>query len=226
MHLTFLLLSLWSCSTAEQAAPPPDAAPPTKTIVLEGDGAQRAAPKPPLEEAVRPVASEVSAARALLEAGDAGGAAAALDAWLLATPGDADAHYWRGRARQQQEDLPGAEADLVAAMKGAPAWSNPQQHLADLLVAGKRCPEALPLLDQLILDNPNAPALQVNRAFCLYQADRVDEALADLTRACTAGLPTACRTGERLRKSQVLRAEKAAAGPAAAPAAASEAETP
>jgi predicted Zn-dependent protease len=217
MNTALLLLSLWSCSTAEQAPPPPEAAPPVQALPLEGAGAARAAPKPPLEEAVRPVSPEVAAARAQLETGDAVGALAALDAWLAAHPDDSDAHYWRARARQQQGDLPGAESDLVAALAGAPEWSNPRQQLADLMVGAKRCPEALPLIERLIVDNPNTPALHVNRAFCLNQAGRVDEALTDLTKACTAGLQTACRTGERLRKTQELRAEQAAAGAAAAP---------
>lgn len=216
MNTALLLLSLWSCSTAEPPPPAPVAAPPAQVVPLAGAAAARPAPKPPLEEAVRPVSSEVAAARALFEAGDASGALKALDAWLLAHPGDADAHYWRARARQQQDDLPGAEADLQAALAGAPGWSNPRQQLADLLVGAKRCPEALPLLDQLITDNPTVPALHVNRAFCLNQAGRVDDALADLSRACTAGLQTACRTGERLRLSQAARADQAAAAPAPA----------
>lgn len=176
----------------------------------------RAPAGPPLAEADRTVAPEVAAARQQVEADQGAAALPALDAWITSHPGDADALYWRARARVAAKDSAGAEVDLLSAISLDASWPNPRQQLCDLYVAGKRCAEALPHQDLLVTALPDNPTLRVNRAFCLNQAGRVEEAIADLNRACQAGLPKACTSATRLQAKQDLRSAdpSAATGPA------------
>ncbi|MCK6507467.1 tetratricopeptide repeat protein [Myxococcota bacterium] len=155
----------------------------------------------------------VARARDAVLAGQAADAVPLLDARIAATsaPGaaaDPDAWYWRGRARQAQQDPAGAEGDLRQAVALDPTWFAGRQQLADLLVSQRRCEEAVPLLLQQVESHPELAPAWTNLGFCRVRGEEPLVGLADLRKACSLGDARACE--------MVARAE-ARGAPAATP---------
>src|SRR6187455_3316189 len=68
----------------------------------------------------RTSSNPVTAARALMDAGDLVRAAAGLEAEIARHPESADAHYVLGLVRERQRDLPGAVHAYETAIRHAP----------------------------------------------------------------------------------------------------------
>ncbi len=167
---------------------PPDAAAP----------AAEALPWPPAQE--RSPDPAVVAALAQLDAGDAAGALAALDARIAAAPTDADALLGRGIARlassgdapPSAEQLTAAEADFTAALTHDPAFVQARIRMADLLIPQRRCGDALPHLDYMVEHHGQHADAWANRAFCRLATRDFQAGVADAERACELGHSRSC----------------------------------
>ncbi len=98
----------------------------------------------------RPLVSQL---RLALEAGQPGEARALLAGLERTSPGDPENRALAGQVAEAEGDLPGAIADLEAAVERSPSWVN-LYHLAGLEMRAGRTGEARRHLEQLLARNP------------------------------------------------------------------------
>jgi len=204
------LLAACNSQPATPLTPELAAATPAAATPAPGPAAEPSVQKPGVEAPWLPVEDrvvdpQIDEARGLLITGQTAQAIIILDAHIGASFTDADAWFWRAKARQATGDLNKTEQDLRQAVKLAPTWLGARQALADLLVSTRRCAEAVPLLTLPTEAVPQAGQAWTNLGFCKLRADDPDGGLADLRHGCSLGYDRACQ--------QVASAESRGAPP-------------
>jgi len=120
---------------------------------------------------------------ALLQAGDAPRAEAALAAVLQRWPGQGDALHFMGLLRHQQGRSQAAMALLQQAATALPQEPGPCNNLGNVLMALQRWPEAEHAYRQALARAPGFADAQGNLAQVCLQQGRLDEAAAHFGRA-------------------------------------------
>jgi len=180
------------------------------------------------EEPRHPVA-QVQQAATLIDDGDGLTAISMLDARIQQQADDADAWYWRGKAKAATGDAPGAEADLKQAIELAPTWFLAREALCDVLLPQRRCADALPHLEAETRLHPEIGPAWANLGFCRRQSGDADGGYAALSKACELKYVMACEAVSKIDERKAKVAAQGAgspATPAAAPTAASTAAPP
>jgi TolB-like protein/DNA-binding winged helix-turn-helix (wHTH) protein/Tfp pilus assembly protein PilF len=104
-----------------------------------------------------------------------------LDRALQLDPGNAPALFIRGKLRELQDDLDGAEADYRRAMTSAPGFAPGVGYYADFMNGKRKNPQAaLAILDAGIRLNPLAPRLTYLKALITGQSTHDEAAAAAL----------------------------------------------
>lgn len=131
--------------------------------------------------------------RALLRAGNAGAAAAALARVVASDASNADAHFLLGASRHLLGDLPAALRSFDAALACAPNHLEAAQAALGMLCALGRAGEALARATALLAAHPHDPQLNFNTALVHEALGDWDAALrrydAALAAAPAAALP-------------------------------------
>ncbi len=123
---------------------------------------------------------------ALGAAGDAAGAAAALEEVVRRQPGNAKAHYNLGSLADQRGAAGEAVAYFQAAIAANPRYRNAYWSLANLLARSGRCAEALEPYARTVELDPSLVDVRLARARCLEQLGRYAAARESLAAARAA----------------------------------------
>ena len=133
-----------------------------------------------------------------------GEAMACLDRWLAYSPGDSQALYLRGLARQGTGDRDGAGQDYRQAVRRDPGHAQARLRLAEYLLYDKKYEEAAEHFRQLLArDRETAPLLGLAR--CRHLQGQTDEAQRLLDEVLARESPPVAALVERAR----LAAERA-----------------
>ena len=198
MALTHLLpLFLLACGGTDPAPTQPPAPAAATPELAKAPVSPSGVPRPatPLagDIATRSPAPDVAAARALLGAGKADEAAAALDKVRAERPADADAAFWRARVHESKKELEPALAAYQSAMASDPTFTAALRGQGDVLAAMRNCEAAAPILDELTVRWPEDASVWFNRGHCRYVNRDFAGALVDSRKACEMGMEPACR---------------------------------
>ena len=159
-------------------------------------------------EVSRETAPEVATARDLILSGDKAkgtDARAQLTEFLKTHEGDADAHYWMGRAWMLERiAVPGIE-QFELAIQHDSAFVSPYKWAAVALHRENRCADAMVHLDKVIEMAPEDNDGLVDRAVCHIALKDWQKAVADLEAYCAKDTtaefcPSVAKVKERLAK--------------------------
>jgi len=122
-------------------------------------------------------------ARLLQEQGDSATAIASLSKALEAAPADLELLLERGMAYAKTGDRARAEVDFTAARAHAPQAGQLNYMCWEKATAGVALESALADCDAALAKSPGVPAFLDSRAFVMLRLGRLDEAIAEYTRA-------------------------------------------
>jgi tetratricopeptide (TPR) repeat protein len=175
---------------AAPAAPPAEVAPrpavapstPEVPVVL---------PEAPLSPELQVIAGQLTERK--LDA-----ARAALDAWLIEHPEDADALYLKGESYMVELKWAEADAAFTRAVQLRPDFADARKRLLGAQVGQRKCAEVFEGITAYQALRPDDPEVLVMRSFCRGAQGDHEGALADVVLACEQGFTDACAVVPRL----------------------------
>jgi len=213
-------IGIWASVSApgELPAGPPPAELAAQKADAEAEAAEAAQEEQ--EEVIRPgswksrtPAPEVTRAYELMRNNQVAEAQALIDARLEAAPDDPEAQLIDGGLHLHAKRFDEAVASFQKARELDPSFTEAITWEAAAHVDAKRCPDALPLLDEAVAAWPDDPTQYFNRGHCHFITRDYDAALEDSQKACDMGLERACKTRQRVeaRKAHAEKDQAAAA---------------
>jgi len=150
----------------------------------------------------------VAAARDLILSGDkakATDARSQLTEFLKANQGNADAHYWMGRAWMQERIVVPSIEQFELAIQADAGFASPRKWAAVAMHTEKRCAEAMVHLDKVVEMQPESGDPLVDRAVCHIALNDWNKAITDLDAYCTKNAedkicPSVAKVKEQLAK--------------------------
>jgi tetratricopeptide (TPR) repeat protein len=137
-------------------------------------------------------------AHELYRDGRFGEAVAAYDASIARQPGDAELHYWRGRAHLKEQQYDAALADFRRAIELQPAHWDSHLNADWLLAQQQRWDEIVAMWDRYLRAKPDDARGYLERGGANLRRGDLAAARADVERACAMGNAEGCTHAQRL----------------------------